>query len=132
MPPTRPTLSIPALSFGSPITATVTGFDVGTTNDIFVKNANDIGWPVTPEATADGAGLAPLTLTPGSYFASVESSLSGESVIGLTDPVFFEVRSASAKFADYRVLRTEKILGTNKQKVFLERLKKPIVPNEPA
>lgn len=91
--PTSPTLSIDALTVGSTVTATVTGFDVGTTNEIFARLVAGT-WPSTATATCNVSGVATMTLDPGTYYAYVKSSNDVGAVIGTTDPVKFVVTTA--------------------------------------
>jgi hypothetical protein len=72
-PPSQPTLSLTDSGDGVHATATVSGSDTGTTNNIYTAKYGTTAW--TLSGTRTGNGTVTLTLDNGSYWAYCDSSL---------------------------------------------------------
>jgi hypothetical protein len=121
-----PTLSIPAVTQGAEVTATITGGEDTAENDIYIQRAGVPPWELGETIT--GNGDKQIALNPGDYFGKVISKTEAAQTIGLTDPVFFRVVAEGVSEAQYKVVGMLEIPGSPKKTLKLKRLEKPIVP----
>ncbi|RKZ99090.1 MAG: hypothetical protein DRQ46_00240 [Gammaproteobacteria bacterium] len=124
--PSAPTMTIPSSNEAPTVEATLTGYDAGTVNNLYVKEDGG-SWLTTPSAVFDNVtGKATVTLEAGVYWAYCKSINDSGSSIGTTDPILFEVTSDEQIENFYRVTAVEFLKGGLTKRLTLEKINKPI------
>ena len=109
-------------------TLTVSGADIGTVNDVFVRSVGG-SFPNDPIVTFAGPGGVSIeTLAPGEYYAKVLSMSLAGTELGINDPVFFIVTNDSELATFYRVVEINRLPGSGTKTVVLQKIDRPIFP----